>query len=109
MQDAAEAKASATVSVSVKAVEPAEAIGAVVPVQDAAESKAAAIVVASVKAVEQEEATGWAVPVQDVAEATVVTLLRRIKEDAAEKNSYIGSNVTHPAARWDYPSCCRLY
>jgi hypothetical protein len=42
---------------------------------------------ASIKAVEQEEATGWAVPVKDAAEATVVTLLRRIKENAAEKNT----------------------
>ena len=84
----------------------------VVPVQDVVESKAAATVVASVKVVEQEEATGWAVLVQDVAEAmveaTLVTLLRGIKEDAAEKNTYIDISFTHFAARWDYPSCCRL-
>ena len=77
-----------------------------VPVQDAAESRAT---VAVVKAVEPAEAIGVAVPEPNVAEATVVTLLRRIKKDAAEKNTYIGISFTHPAARWDYSSCCRLY
>jgi hypothetical protein len=33
--------------------------------------------------------------VQNVAEATAETLLRRIKEDAAEKNTYIGISFTH--------------
>jgi len=75
-------------------------------VQDVAESRAT---VAVVKAAEPAEAIGVVVPEPNVAEATVVTLLRRIKKDAAEKNSYIGSNVTHPAARRDYPSCYRVY
>ncbi len=93
-------------------MEPAKATGWAVPVQDAAEAKVAAIVVASVKAVEPAEAIGVAVPVPNVAEAmveaTLVTLLRGIKEDAAEKNTYIDISFTHFAARWDYPSCCRL-
>ena len=76
MQDAAEAKASAAVSASVKAVEPAEAIGVAVPVQDVMEPRAT---VAVVKAVEPAEAIGVAAPEPNVAEATVVTLLRRIK------------------------------
>ena len=103
VQDATEAKASAA---AVKAVEPAEAIGAAVPEQDVAESRATA---AGVKEVEPAEAIGVAVPEPNVAEATVVTLLRGIKENAAEKNTYIGISFTHPAARWDCPSCCRLY
>jgi len=81
----------------------------VVPVQDVAESRAASIVVASVKAAEPAEAIGVAVPEPNVTEATVVILLRRIKEDAAEKNTYIGISFTHPAARWACPSCCMLY
>ena len=52
MQDAAEAKASMTLWASVKAAEPAETIGAVVPVQGVAESKATAIGAAVVKAAE---------------------------------------------------------
>ena len=92
MQDAAEDKASMTLWASVKAVEPAEAIGVAVPVQDVAEARASAIVSASVKAVESEEAIGVVV---NVAEATVVTLLCGIKEDAAEKNTYIGISFTH--------------
>jgi len=76
VQDVAESKATAIGTAAVKAVEPAEAIGEVVPVQDAAEAKASAAVSASVKAVEPEEAIGVVV---NVAEATVVTLLRRIK------------------------------
>jgi len=64
-----------------------------VPVQDVAESRAT---VAVVKAVEPAEATGVAAPEPNVAEATVVTLLRRIKKDAAEKNTYIGISFTHP-------------
>ena len=109
MQDAAEAKASAAVSTSVKAVESAEAIGVVVPEQDAAEAKVSMTLSASVKAVEPAEVIGVVVPVPNAAEVTVVTLLRRIKKDAAEKNTYIGISFTHPAARWDCPSCCRLY
>ncbi len=49
-----------------------------------------------------------AVPVQDVAEATIVTLLRGIKKDAAEKNTYIDivlhtlqqDGITHLAASY---------
>jgi len=138
------------VELLVKAVEPEEAIGVVVPVQDVAESRAVAIVVLVVKAVDWAETTGVVVPVQgvaepraavtvellaravdlaeaigveskvavtvvsavkavdlgeaigavvlepSVAEATakvmLVTSLRRIEEDAAEKDSYIDSS-----------------
>jgi len=78
-------------------------------VQDAAEDKASMTFGAVVKAVEPAEEIGVAVKEPNVAEATVVTLLRRIKEDAVGKNAYIGISFTHPAARWDCPSCCRLY
>ena len=95
---------------SIKAVELAEVTGWAVMVQDAAKAKAEAL--ASVKAVELAEVTGWAVPVQDAAEAkaeaTLVTLLGGIKEDAADKNTYIDIRFTHFAARWNYPSCCRV-
>jgi hypothetical protein len=79
----------------IKAVEQAEVTGWAVSVQDVAEARASAVVSASIKAVEQAEVTGWAVSVQDVAEAMVETLLRRIKEDVAEKNTYIGISFTH--------------
>jgi len=92
VQDAAEAKASMTLWTSVKAVEPEEATGWAVPAQDAAEAKASVTVSASIKAVEPEEAIGVAV---NVAEDTVVTLLHGIKEDASEKNSYIGISFTN--------------
>jgi hypothetical protein len=36
-----------------------------------------------------------AVSVQDMADATVETLLRRVKEDTTEENTYIGISLTH--------------
>ena len=47
---------------------------------------------ASIKAVEQEEAIEVVV---NMSKATVVTLLCGIKENAAEKNTYIGISFTH--------------
>ena len=88
----------ATVVAAVKAVGPAEAIGAVASEANMAGLVAVATVAAVVKAMGPAEAIGVVVSEPNMVGATVeamlVTLLRRIEEDAAEKNSYIGSSVS---------------
>ena len=68
--------------------------------QVVAEPRVAVTAIAVVRAVEPVEAIGVVVPEPNVAEAMVkamlliLTLLRRIEEDAAEKNDYIDSSST---------------
>ena len=69
---------------------------------------AAVTVLVAVEAMEPPEAIGAVVPVYNMVEATVeamlviTLLLRRIEEDGAEKNSYIGSSVT-PCSKVELP------
>ncbi|MEA3225757.1 MAG: hypothetical protein U9Q07_07375, partial [Planctomycetota bacterium] len=103
-RDVAELRAVATVVLVPRAVEPAEAIGVDVPAQVVAESRAVATVALVVKAEDSAEAIGVVVILAQVmvepsvAEATVkamlLTSLRRIEDDAAEKNYYIDSSST---------------
>ena len=72
----------ASLKVKVVDSEPAETIGAVVPVQDAAEAKASMTLWASVKAAEPEETIGVAVPVQDAAEPRATAVVVKAVEPA---------------------------
>ncbi len=77
-----------------------------VPVQVVAESRAVATAVPVAKAVDSAEAIGVVVLDPSVAEATVkallLTTLRRIEEDAAEKNYYIDSS-SMPCSKMGLP------